>query len=124
VTFDMIAALTLAEKAEGNLTAELAFPSLAPMPIWPQGAAIFKDAPHPNAAKLFLTWFLAREQQAKFIGWSVRADLPPPAGLKPIFGYQVANKYAEFVSDGTRLAELRERFESYTGPVTNVGGVR
>jgi hypothetical protein len=70
VTFDMIAALTLLEKAEGK-PAELAFPSLDPMPIWAQGAAIFKDAPHPNAAKLFLTWFLENEQQAKFTGnWS------------------------------------------------------
>ena len=41
VTFDMIAALTLLEKAEGK-PAELAFPSLDPMPIWAQGAAIFK----------------------------------------------------------------------------------
>jgi hypothetical protein len=24
-----------------------------------------KDAPHPNAAKLYLTWFLAREQQSR-----------------------------------------------------------
>ena len=123
VTFDMIAALTLAEKARGK-PAELAFPSLEPMPIWPQGAAIFKGAPHPDAAKLFITWFLAKEQQAKAIGWSVRADVPPPAGLKPVFSYQVANNYAEFVSDEIRLTELRERFESYTGPVENAGGVR
>jgi ABC-type Fe3+ transport system substrate-binding protein len=123
VTFDMIAALTLAEKAEGH-PAELAFPSEDPMPIWAQGAAIFRDAPHPNAAKLFLTWFLAKEQQEKFVGWSVRTDVAPPATLKPIFDYHVANNYAEFVSDEKRLAELRKRFESYTGPVKNVGGVR
>jgi ABC-type Fe3+ transport system substrate-binding protein len=123
VTFDMIAALTLLEKAEGK-PAELAFPSLDPMPIWGQGAAIFKGAPHVNAAKLFITWFLEKEQQAKFTGWSVRADVAPPAGLKPIFRYTLANNYADFVSDQTRLAELRKRFEGYTGPVKNIGGVR
>ncbi len=123
VTFDMIAALTLIEKAEGK-PAELAFPSADLMPIWAQGAAIFKDAPHTNAGKLFITWFLEKEQQAKFTGWSVRADVTPPAGLKPIFRYPVANNYADFVSDEARLAELRKRFESYTGVVKNVGGVR
>jgi ABC-type Fe3+ transport system substrate-binding protein len=123
VTFDMIAALTLLEKAEGK-PAELAFPSLDPMPVWGQGAAIFKDAPHANAAKLFITWFLDKEQQAKFTGWSVRADVAPPAGLEPIFRYTLANNYADFVSDETRLADLRKRFEGYTGPVKNIGGVR
>jgi ABC-type Fe3+ transport system substrate-binding protein len=123
VTFDMIAALTLFEKAEGK-PVELAFPSLDPMPVWGQGAAIFKDAAHANAAKLFITWFPEKEQQAKFTGWSVRADVALPAGRKPIFRCTLANNYADFVSDETRLAELRKRFESYTGPVKNIGGVR
>jgi hypothetical protein len=26
-----------------------------------------KDAPHPNATKLYLTWFLAREQQSRLV---------------------------------------------------------
>jgi ABC-type Fe3+ transport system substrate-binding protein len=94
------------------------------MPIWGQGAAIFKGARHVNAAKLFISWFLEKEQQAKFTGWSVRADVAPPAGLKPIFRYTLANNYADFVSDQARLAELRKRFEGYTGPVKNIGGVR
>lgn len=54
----------------------------------------------------------------------MRADVAPPAGLKPIFGYKLANNYSDFVSDETRLAELRKRFEGYTGPVKNIGGVR
>ncbi len=71
---------------------------------------------------LFITWFLEKEQQAKFTGWPVRADVAPPAGLKPIFRYILANNYADFVSDETRLAELRKCFEGYTGPVKNIGG--
>ncbi|TDR88089.1 ABC transporter substrate-binding protein [Enterovirga rhinocerotis] len=33
------------------------------LPAAPGAAAIFKDAPHPNAAKLFLDWSLSREGQ-------------------------------------------------------------
>jgi len=55
-----------------------------PMPIWPQTTAIFKDARHPNAAKLYITWFLAKEQQSRTGTWSTRLDVPPPSGLKPM----------------------------------------
>jgi hypothetical protein len=38
--------------------------------------------------------------------------------------YKVANAYREFVTDSAQIAELRKRFEVYTGPPTNKGGVR
>jgi ABC-type Fe3+ transport system substrate-binding protein len=123
VSFDMIVSGTLGEKNQGQPT-ELAFPELDPVVIWGQSAAIFKAAPHPNAAKLFLTWMLAKEQQARLGTWSVRADVPPPAGLKPLFSHNVANNYMDFVSDEKQLDDLRKRFEKYTGPVVNAGGVR
>ena len=47
-------------------------------PIFLVGAAIFKDAPHPNAAKLYLTWYLATEQQSRSGAFSPRSDVPPP----------------------------------------------
>jgi ABC-type Fe3+ transport system substrate-binding protein len=87
-------------------------------------AAIFKDAPHPNAAKLYLTWYLAREQQARIGTWSPRSDVAPPKGLEPLPVYHLVNNYREFVSDEKRLADLRKRFEAYTGPVRATGGVR
>lgn len=93
-------------------------------PLFTVTAGIFKDAPHPNAAKLFLTWFMAKEQQSRIGVFSARTDVPPPAGLKPLTAYKTANQYREFVSDEKTLAELRKRFESYTGPVVNAGGVR
>jgi ABC-type Fe3+ transport system substrate-binding protein len=123
VSFDMIVSGTLGEKRQGKPT-ELAFPRVDPMAMWAQGGAVFKAAPHPNAGRLFLTWLLDKEQQAKLGTWSVRADVPPPAGLKPIFSHAVANNYADFVSDEKRMTDLRKRFERYTGPVKNVGGVR
>jgi hypothetical protein len=33
-------------------------------------------------------------------------------------------KYREFLTNTIQLAELRKRFEVYTGPVKNTGGVR
>ena len=58
--------------------------------------AIFKIAPHPNAAKLFLGWLLEPAQQAATGTWSSRKDVPPPKGFKPIFDYPVANDYRSF----------------------------
>ena len=47
-------------------------------PVFTLTGGIFKDAPHPNAAKLYLTWFLAKEQQSRVGSFSSRADVPPP----------------------------------------------
>jgi ABC-type Fe3+ transport system substrate-binding protein len=95
-----------------------------PTPLFTLTAGIFKDAPHPNAAKLFLTWYMAKEQQSRIGVFSARTDVPPPKGLKPLSSYNVANGYRDFVSNAQQLAELRKRFEGYTGPVVNTGGVR
>ena len=50
--------------------------------------------------------------------------MPPPAGLKPLFSYNVANDYRTFVTDERQLADLRKRFETAVGPIRNTGGVR
>jgi ABC-type Fe3+ transport system substrate-binding protein len=81
-------------------------------------------APHPNAAKLYLTWFMQKEQQSRTGTWSARKDLVPPFGLKPIFEYNIANDYADTVTNTELLADLRKRFVGYTGEITNKGGIR
>jgi ABC-type Fe3+ transport system substrate-binding protein len=93
-------------------------------PLFTVTAGIFKDAPHPNAAKLFLAWYMAKEQQSRIGVFSARMDVPPPPGLQPLSAYNTASRYREFVSDEKTLTELRQRFETYTGPVVNAGGVR
>jgi len=123
VTFDTIASISMDQKNQG-LTQAVAFSQDDALPIWPYTAAIFKAAPHPNAAKLFLSWYLSPEQQAKTGNWSSRSDVPPPYGWKPILSYKVVNNYREFLTNTIQLAELRKRFEVYTGPVKNTGGVR
>lgn len=93
-------------------------------PLFTVTAGIFKDAPHPNAARLFLTWYMAKEQQSRIGVFSARTDVPPPNGLEPLSSYKVANGYRDFVTDAKQLVSLRKRFEGYTGPVVNKGGVR
>jgi ABC-type Fe3+ transport system substrate-binding protein len=123
VTFDSIYDLTVELKRQG-MPVETHFPAVDATPIWPLTAAIFKDAPHPNAARLFFSWLLAPEQQAKLTTWSPRSDVAPPAGRQPILSYHVANDYRAFLTDQPQVAALRQRFESYTGSVVNAGGVR
>lgn len=123
VTIDSNPNLSLREKRAGKPT-EIAFSEIDPTPVWAQTAATFKAAPHPNAARLFLSWFLEKEQQARLDTWSVRVDVAPPEGLPPLFSLVLANRYAEFLSDTAGVAELRKRFEGITGPVRKTGGVR
>ncbi len=123
VSFDSIFSITGRIKATGAPVASH-FSTVDPLPIWPLAGAIFKNAPHPNAAKLFMSWFLEPAQQAKTGTWSPRHDVPPPAGTKPIFSYNVANGYLAFLTNEAQLAELRKRYEHYTGAVVNAGGVR
>jgi ABC-type Fe3+ transport system substrate-binding protein len=123
VTFDSILDITSGLKRQG-MPVDSHIPTVDALPIWPLTGAIFKDAPHPNAAKLFLSWLLEPEQQSKLPTWSPRSDVPPPAGYKPILSYDVANDYRDFLTDQTQVAALRKRFEGYSGPIVNSGGVR
>jgi len=84
-------------------------------PIFLVGAAIFKDAPHPNAAKLYLAWYLAKEQQSRSGAFSPRSDVPPPAGLQPLSAYKIDSGYRKLVTDEARYADLKKRFSAYSG---------
>lgn len=122
-TLDAIANNSMAIKRAGQ-PQEIVFSDIDPVPVWPLTAAIFKDAPHPNAARLFLAWYLDPAQQSRIDYWSPRSDVAPPEGLKPIFSYKIVNTYRDLLVNETLMADLRKRFEAYTGPVKNVGGVR
>ena len=94
------------------------------LPIFFSAEAILKEAPHPNAAKLFVAWLLSKEWQSRAGVYSSRSDVPAPAGLPPLASFRLEDRYLEFVSSENQLADLRRRFEAYSGPVTNTGGVR
>jgi ABC-type Fe3+ transport system substrate-binding protein len=109
-------------RREGKL--EIVWSPVDETPVFTLTGGIFKDAPHPNAAKLYLTWFLAREQQIRVGSFSSRVDVPSPEGFQPLASYKIANNYREFMTSDKLVAELRKRFEGYTGPPINKGGVR
>jgi ABC-type Fe3+ transport system substrate-binding protein len=117
VSFDATFSQSAAMAAQGAKIA-LKIPD-DPMPIFTQCAGVFRRAPHPNAAKLFVTWLVGRGMQSR-LGpgrWSARGDVPPPQGLKPITDYKILTDFREFVVNEKRLQDLRRQFEAKIGPV-------
>ncbi|HST82340.1 MAG TPA: ABC transporter substrate-binding protein [Kineosporiaceae bacterium] len=87
---------------------------------WGQRAAIFADAKHPTAAKLYLNWQLsAARQQASTNGWSVRTDVTPAGGLAPIWKYSNAHLdgFARFMADRGEVERWKQTFTLYFGEV-------
>jgi ABC-type Fe3+ transport system substrate-binding protein len=123
VTFDATTS-TVGTLKQTGAPIELAFSEADPTAFFTLTAGIFKDAPHPSAAKLFLTWYMSPEQQKGTGVFSARTDVPPPPGFKPLASYNAALAYRAFVSDEPLMADLRKRFEAFTGPVVNKGGVQ
>jgi ABC-type Fe3+ transport system substrate-binding protein len=121
-TFDSTVSSTLSVQREGGKVA-LSGPKDDFLPVFFPAEAILKKAPHPNAAKLYVAWFLSKEWQSQTGVYSSRLDIPAPEGLPRLSDYRLEDRYLEFLTN-ENLTELRRRFESYTGPVTNVGDVR
>jgi ABC-type Fe3+ transport system substrate-binding protein len=113
ITFDSTST-TPRLKAEGK-PIEPVFSQDDATPVFLVGAAIFKDAPHPNAAKLYLNWYMAKEQQSRSGTYSPRADVSPPPSAKPLSAYNIDSGYRKLVTDEARLMELRKRFATYVG---------
>ncbi|KFF98328.1 hypothetical protein IQ62_25255 [Streptomyces scabiei] len=89
-----------------------------PFMAWGQRIAILKQAARPTAAKLYLNWQLSTERQTAN-GWSVRTDIAPPAGLKPIWEYPDAHVdgFPRFMEDRARVEQLKQTFALYFGEV-------
>ena len=101
-------------KAAGKPIAPV-FSQADPTPVFLVGGAILKDAPHPNAAQLYLSWYLAREQQSRTGTFSPRADVPPPAGLEPLSSYKIDSAFRKLVTDEARADALRKRLAAHIG---------
>jgi ABC-type Fe3+ transport system substrate-binding protein len=82
-------------------------------PVFLVSGAIFAGAPHPNAAKLFLDWYLAPEQQSRNGAFSPRSDVPPPQGFQPLSSYNIDRSFRALHSDPAKLAALKKRFADY-----------
>ena len=110
----------------GSLTGPIApgvqwaAPNGHPFMAWGQRAALLARAKHPAAAKLYLNWQLsAPVQQASFTGWSVRTDVTPAGGLKPIWTYPNAHLdgFAHFMADRAEIERWKQTFALYFGEV-------
>ncbi|MDX8048548.1 ABC transporter substrate-binding protein [Lentzea sp. BCCO 10_0798] len=91
-----------------------------PFMAWGQRMAIFNDAANLAAAKLYVNWMLSVErQQAAFNGWSVRTDVTPPGGLKPVWQYPDSNLdgFPRFMADRAEAERWRQTFALYFGEV-------
>lgn len=91
-----------------------------PFMAWGQRAAVLKQAANPTAAKLYLNWQLSAEvQKNSFNGWSVRTDIAPPAGLKPVWEYPNAHVdgFPRFMADRAEVERLKQTFALYFGEV-------
>jgi ABC-type Fe3+ transport system substrate-binding protein len=91
-----------------------------PFMAWGQRAAVLKQARNTTAAKLYLNWQLSTtQQQASFNGWSVRTDVTPAAGLKPIWEYPDAHidGFPRFMADRAAVERWKQTFALYFGEV-------
>ncbi|KAM3481331.1 hypothetical protein MY5147_000722 [Beauveria neobassiana] len=85
---------------------------------WPQRAAILKNAPHPEGAKLLHNFILSEEYQKAVGTWSVRTDMPTPEGFPDLKGNKNTdpNAFAKFMEDRGAVERRRFWYEAKMGP--------
>ncbi|RYP01917.1 hypothetical protein DL764_006030 [Monosporascus ibericus] len=93
-------------------------PTKAQFVSWPQTAAILKDAPHPEGAKLLHAFLLSPERQQAG-GWPVRRDVPladdfPLPGLDEVRSTN-ATAFGHWMADRSRVERLRFWLEDRIG---------
>jgi iron(III) transport system substrate-binding protein len=86
-------------------------------PSIPGGAGIIVDAPHPNAARLFISWLLSREGQQLLVdtGWlrSFHPDVKLKAGMKPLSELKVLK--ADPAAQEKAVDEIKKKYAEYFG---------
>lgn len=89
---------------------------------WPQTAAILKDAPHPEGAKLLHNFLLSDDFQKATGMWSVRRDIPTPDGFPSLWNETATNpaEFARFMTDRVLVERLRFWFEAKLGPAVGL----
>ncbi|KAF2008750.1 periplasmic binding protein-like II [Aaosphaeria arxii CBS 175.79] len=90
-------------------------PTDAPFVTWPQTAAILKDAPHPEGAKLLHNFILSDEWQFATPQWTVRTDAP--ANFPDIFQEPNTNvtDFLPWMLDRPNVERLRFWYEARLG---------
>lgn len=89
------------------------------LPAGPEVWGVVSNAPHPEAAKLFMDWFLSVKGQtangkALFLN-SVRADVPPPPGGRNANDFKLL-----FPADWTKFLASRTKFTRFWDKMTGI----
>jgi spermidine/putrescine-binding protein len=114
VSFTVSGPLAIAE----NATTKFVLPKNDSFLSWPQPFAIFREAKHPAAAKLYLNWLLSREVQDRSRQWPARRDAMVSGGYGPITQYKThPAEFRFFLQDRARLEKVRDQLEQYIGPM-------
>jgi ABC-type Fe3+ transport system substrate-binding protein len=115
---------TLDQITSGNKVSVVVIPDSEPVTLFQQTLAIFKDAPNPNAAKLYVNWYMGKEeasQVARDGSWSPRPDVAPPPGQKPLKELKLNDGYVAFMNEEpAKLDALRARFKAISGEWSGV----
>lgn len=84
---------------------------------WAQRAAIFKDSPHPEGAKLLHNFMLSPERQNSTSSWTVLKDATAPKGYPRIMDVESTNPvgFERFMGDRARVERLKLFFEDKIG---------
>lgn len=102
-----------------------ALPTNDPFLTWAQTAAIFKDAKHPAAAKLYLSWMLSLPVASNPRQFPLRKDVAPQPGYKTIDQYNTSPEdFHAFMRDRARVERLKSLFERLIGPVQGISPLR
>lgn len=92
---------------------------------WAQTGAIFKDARHPAAAKLYMSWMLSLPNASNPRQFPIRKDVAPPAGYKTIDQYNTSPEdFLAFIRDRARVERLKSLFERLIGPVQGISPLK
>lgn len=85
---------------------------------WYQVGGILTNAPHPAAAKLYMSFRLSLQAQLNSAQWPAREDVSIP-NWKPIWEYPNTNPagFRDYMSDRARVERFRGIMEDIIGPV-------
>jgi ABC-type Fe3+ transport system substrate-binding protein len=100
-------------------------PTSDPFLTWAQTGAIFKDAKHPAAAKLYMSWMLSLPMQAQPRQFPLRKDVAPLPGFKTLDQYNTDPKdFLAFMRDRARVERLKSLMERLIGPVQGISPLK
>ncbi|KAM4064409.1 bacterial extracellular solute-binding protein [Hirsutella rhossiliensis] len=107
----------LAILRQPNSTQSVTFTAGGKFVSWPRSIAIYKDAPHPESAKLFSNFLLSDDFQRNMSQWSARSDIKPPGSFPTILDMTSTNpaEYMRWMADRGRVEALRMHFEDKLG---------